>query len=117
MDWGCDAPATEAVFAITCPRCDGTDASCERCEGSGKANLYRCPRKVIGDDARRVLRAYRDYERGFLPVEGGMEAQAASFVRCIAVIDAERSEIEGERASLRRARGRGRNVPESTGGD
>lgn len=104
------------MFAITCPLCDGSDADCARCEGSGKANIYRCPQKVITSDARRLLRAYRDYERGFLPVDGGMEDQAAVFVRCVGLIDAERSEIESERESMRRARSKGRNMPES-GGD
>lgn len=89
---------------------------CERCGGSAKARLFRCPRKLVSDDGRRLMRAYRDYERGFLPVPGGMEDQAASFMRCIGLIDAERGEIDEERAAVRRARGRGRSVPEGMEG-
>jgi hypothetical protein len=103
------------VFTITCPRCDGGDANCKRCEGSGRAMLYQCPRKAITDDARVLMRAYRDYERGFLPAPGAMEDQAAGFSRWISLIDAERNSIEEERAALRRARGRGASLPTSEG--
>jgi len=89
------------------------DPDCDRCEGSGRAMLYRCPRKVITEEARRLLRAYRDYERGFLPVQGGMNDQAASFVRWIGVIDAERASIDEERAALQRARARRPRMPDS----
>jgi len=77
--------------------------------------LYRCPRKVITPEARELLRAYRDYERGFLPADGAMQDQAAGFSRWIGIIDTERTQIDEERAAVRRARSRGRNVPESTG--
>jgi hypothetical protein len=77
--------------------------------------LYRCPRKVISDEARALMRAYHDLERGFLPAAGAMQDQVAGFSRWVGVIDAERNQIEEERAALRRARGRGPLRPESTG--
>lgn len=77
--------------------------------------LYRCPRKVITPEARELMRAYRDYERGFLPCAGAMLDQAASFPHWISVIDAERSVIDEERASRQRARSRHGAMPESGG--
>jgi hypothetical protein len=116
VSWGCDAPASEAVFTITCPSCDGADNSCARCDGSGKAKIYRCPRMATSEPARRMLRAYRDYERGFLPAEGAMQDQAAGFARCIGIIDAERGSIDGDRAAMQRARSRRGSMPD-TGGE
>jgi hypothetical protein len=63
------------------------------------------------------MRAYRDYERGFLPAEGAMQDQAAGFARWVGVIDSERAQIEEERATRQRVRGRRPNVAESGGGD
>lgn len=93
------------------------DPNCSRCEGSGRARIYRCPRKVITDEARALLRAYRDYDRGFLPVPGGMEDQAAGFSRWIGIVDAERTAIEEERASMQRARARGPRTAAAETGD
>lgn len=91
--WGCDAPSTVGgVYFVTCPRCDGTDEECERCEGSGRALVPRCP-NALADPA--VIDALESYailsNHGQYPVPGGRFAQTASFHRVCSVISAEKA--------------------------
>ncbi len=66
--------------------------------------MFRCPSSMVDEPTRRLMVAYRSYGAGFLPAPGGMSDQAASFVRWIGVIEAERAAIEDEREARRRAR-------------
>lgn len=81
--WGCDEPAEDPVFWITCTTCDGGDDHCEACTGSGRQNLYRCPARVLWPGASRFMDAYQWFEKGLLPSEGGVADQPAILIRAI----------------------------------
>ena len=91
------------MFQVTCPECSGMTPDCARCEGSGDAWIFRCPRMAAGECGVRLLRAYRDYERGYLPTPGGTLDQAACFMAAIGIIDGERGSIEAKRAAQQKA--------------
>lgn len=95
-EWGCDAPSTVGgVYYVTCPRCDGTDEECARCEGSGRAMVLRCPSSLTD---RRIIDALESYailtNHGQYPAPGGRFAQTASFHRVVGVISREKSIVE-----------------------
>lgn len=96
-EWGCDAPAEDPVFWVTCPSCDGGKRDCETCGGRGRKYLFRCPARVLWSGAGRFVDAYGWYERGMLPVDGGVSAQPALLMRAFKVFGREVQEIRANR--------------------
>ncbi len=71
---GCTKPAPIPVFVL-----DG-----ER--------YFRCPLRIITRQTAEMLRYFRFYNDGYLPVEGGMLDQSAKFVQAIEIILSEVSD-------------------------
>ena len=98
LGWGCDAPAPTIVWESTCPKCAGTDPTCERCDGSGEVGYNECPNAVMrrADTGTQVhldllMRSYNHYDsRNVLPVVGAWLDQSRSFLACIDLIDSEK---------------------------
>lgn len=50
---------------------------------------FRCPLRVITRETAELLRYFKFYKEGYLPVSGGMLDQSAKFLSAIEVIGAE----------------------------
>lgn len=74
---------------MDCVRCGGADRNCKLCKGSGQEKFYRCPVKRLTPDIIHFFRFYRFYKQGFLPVEGGLLDQSATFIQAVEIIDRE----------------------------
>lgn len=98
---GCDEslPASEAMYAITCPRCGGS--GCAECKGEpfpGFKPIRRCPGHYQSREVARFLRLYRWMkEHGTMLVPGGMLDQAAGFVTCVQTYEHEVALIRAEK--------------------
>ena len=68
---GCFKPAPIPVFVLDDER------------------YFRCPLKVITRETAEMLRYFKFYQNGYLPVSGGLLDQSAKFVSAIEVIGAE----------------------------
>jgi hypothetical protein len=90
------------VFEIGCGTCYGRDHACERCDGLGRIELYRCPTAVLSEahplmrvQVDLLMRAYLAMDRrNVLPVDGGFIEQSRSFLQACEIIDAERGRFE-----------------------
>jgi hypothetical protein len=85
------------VLRITCPRCDGARLDCSLCLGVGFKLVHRCPNSHATEEVADAFAAYHLLESGVLPSAGAWSDQTEHFVRAVAVINSERSIIEGER--------------------
>lgn len=107
-EWGCDQPAEEPVFWITCTTCDGGDPHCETCGGTAKQSMYRCPANVLWPGAGRLVDAYQWSEKGLLPSEGGVADQPAILIRSLKEFGREVGRIkEAREARMKKLRKRG----------
>jgi len=85
--WGCDAPSPEPQFYVDpCTGCDGTDAACAGCRGTGRETIYRCPVLALPEIAG-FLNVYLLYRKGFLPEPGGSLDQPNAFVEACLELD------------------------------
>lgn len=96
---GCDGPLPEAVYDITCVRCDGLYDDCDLCDGSGRNKVYRCPGSHQSRDVSRAMRAYGWMQRGVMPAPGSYSDQSPSFLAFVHAIE---DEINVIRASEER---------------
>ena len=62
----------------------------------GPYELDRCPLRCITIDVRYSLMAYKRYEKGYLPNEGGWCDQGAKFNEIMDIIDTEVGMIQRE---------------------
>ena len=97
--WGCDAKAAGVVFRSTCPECLGSDRACPRCRGRGEVDWFRCPTSQAEEDGRMAYQAFKHYQHGFLPHEGGWADQPAVLREVVSLAEMESSKIERELAS------------------
>ena len=61
---------------------------------------YRCPARVFLDHGQFIgacFDAYRNYNKGFLPYDGGTGSQPNKLMQAIGVIDSALSEVAAER--------------------
>jgi len=93
--WGCDEPAAEPVFSVTCSACAGE--RCEECNFTGEVAFHTCPSRAL-DSRPDILEAVRLYqamsERHLLPRAGGLEDQACALGRVWQLVDDERGRID-----------------------
>jgi hypothetical protein len=87
---------------IPCPACLGEEAKCDRCNGSGREAVHRCPLAIADPSAQEACTACAFMESGILPAAGGLYDQAALFVEALSVIGAGRRFIEQEREARER---------------
>lgn len=73
---GCHEPAPIPVFVL-----DGEQ-------------YFRCPLRIITRETGELIRYFKFYKEGYLPVEGGMLDQSAKFVSSIEVILTEINDVK-----------------------
>jgi len=106
--WGCEAPTTELVAFVKCPRCLGDDPSCTRCKGDVRGvTLDRCPLSQNDPKLGRLIRAYAAWDKGIAPVEGGFMAQANAFVEAVALFSSEAAEWQQKSMDEMKEKARG----------
>ena len=76
----------------------GRDRTCTRCKGRLEIDWFRCPTSQAEEDGRMAFQAFQNYQRGFLPHEGGWLDQPAVLREIIAVASMEVGKIERELA-------------------
>ncbi len=86
---GCDSPIEDALYDITCVRCDGLYEDCDLCDGTGRNSVYRCPGSHQTRDVSRAMRAYGWMQRGVLPALGSYSDQSPSFLAFVHAIEDE----------------------------
>jgi len=82
---------------FNCPRCSPAkqiENGCEqdspipkRWEIAGQS-YQRCPLRLVTAKTWLAIRLYQQYERGFLPVSGGILEQSAAFLQAVEIIQA-----------------------------
>ncbi len=88
--WGCDTPTTMPQVSFPCV----CGSSCSVCDGK-LIEVFSCPNAV-----RLMSLPLIGYARdGSWPVDGGLLAQSASFVRAVQIVSAVVSQVEEERSS------------------
>lgn len=98
--WGCDAPADDTVFTISCS-C-GRQKDCPRCKGTGYLEFNRCMTAILRKDMRafvrvqRFMSAYMQLESGILPCDGPWRRQPQAFLDAVDLVNAERAKWERE---------------------
>lgn len=60
----------------------------------GPYKISRCPIKIVDPGIYDYIRAYRRFERGFLPCEGGWMEQSAKFNDVIDIIENEQGLVQ-----------------------
>jgi hypothetical protein len=110
VTWGCDRPAEDPVFSITCSKCDpdDPDPDCAKCDGTGAIKHYRCMTKTIaeGDSAAcwGFIRSFQMMEgNGILPDSGGWYDQTSMFADACSILRAERNQWQRIIAAHREA--------------
>ncbi len=71
--------------------------------GREREMLLRCPVAILPPEVWQVLEAYAPFERGLLPVAGGLLDQSATFCQAIRLLRAEVAEWERKRRPQDRA--------------
>lgn len=84
--WGCDEPVVNPQFWIRCVHCYDVPGGCERCDFRGKTPLRVCPMTYLPGWTTDLLRMHRDYEAGFLPMQGGTLDQDAWTMQALGVL-------------------------------
>lgn len=84
--WGCDEPAAEPVLDLDCFVCAGHRDDCSECGGTGLIPIRRCPNRVVQQVHLDAVLAAIQTEHGILPVAGGMQDQAATFVEALPLL-------------------------------
>jgi len=95
---------------IACATCRHRD-----CDGSKKNSwfifedeeLNKCPLPLLTQKSFVLISQYPHYDKGYLPVAGGMLDQTSIFVEGMAIISSELSKHQEEEAESRRRKGRG----------
>lgn len=104
---GCDEPIKDALYDITCVRCNGLYDDCELCDGTGRTPIHRCPSSHQTPNMARALRAYAWMQKGVLPAAGAYGDQSPSFLAFVHIIEDEiaviRDSDERSKSSLRAA--------------
>ena len=104
---GCDAPIPDGDqkhYGVRCPACDGRAGAgvyCERCDGTdtpGFLHMKRCAASHLTPDIATALQALTWVRDGFLPEDGSLGSQAASFVAFRALFEQERNEALADQA-------------------
>lgn len=96
-DWGCDEPAAVPLLGATCWRCSGLNPdACDLCKGTGQVDVDRCPNAIPEQVHWRVCEYVTLIEVGILPVAGGLEDQAASFLEALRFTQALKLELDAE---------------------
>ena len=107
-DWGCDEPAPISLLGATCWRCSGVDPdSCDLCKGAGMVDIDRCPFALPEGVHWRICEYVSLLEVGILPVAGGLEDQAASFLEAIRFTQGLKAELEREELEKQQRKGHG----------
>lgn len=87
--WGCDDTAEQPFARLECPRCLGYDPKCELCEGhQDGVPMSDCPYRVLPRHIQELVAWYGDWDKGRLPMDGGLLDQSAGFVDAMRTIDA-----------------------------
>ena len=91
---------------IACDTCHHKD-----CDGSKEASIfeledgtqtYRCPLTFITRNSAMLIAQWPHYDKGYLPVAGGMLDQTAIYVQAMAIIGSEIHKHEKEEAEKQR---------------
>lgn len=99
--WGCDAATKETQFTLQCLTCEGLDAKCPECKGTGTVEYHRCPHTYVDPQHWSIVRAVGMADRGLMPAAGGWADQSATFVDALNLVRAEQRKYE--RAASKRA--------------
>lgn len=76
---------------------------CERCEGSGKEPLYRCPSKLVPQEWQPFFAVYGQLMKyNQPPSPDGTTTQTAWFLDALSVADAERATLRAEAEEIER---------------
>lgn len=88
---------------FNCPRCSPPeqkdkgcieDAPIPRRWQIGGETYQRCPVNLITAFTVQLIKLHRQYERGFLPVAGGILDQSALFLQAVEIIQVEIVPVE-----------------------
>ena len=74
--------------------CDGSDDNCQAHCNKGTLEFRRCPNAVLPEEAYRIVMYANLIETGLLPVAGGLEEQAATFMQAMMIVLAKKAELE-----------------------
>ena len=96
-EYGCIDKAPNPVFEIDCVRCNGSNEECEVCKGSGKEAFYHCPVKIVTKKTVEVIKFYKHYKNGYLPVAGGINDQSITFLKAVDILDREINQLSAEK--------------------
>ena len=82
---------------MTCPICNGAGdiVKCEECD-DGMIVITDCPLLYIGNDARQYMRFAKLFERGSMPVGGGVLDQANKFIEIAEFINDQKTINENQ---------------------
>ena len=69
-----------------CPRCDGSAEGCDRCGGTGREAITRCPNVTIPHEIKETVKLAIISEEGPWPEPGGSLDQSAWFMEARAVV-------------------------------
>jgi len=107
-EWGCDEPAAVPLLGATCWTCFGAGLEdCDTCKGDGMVDVDRCPFAVVEGNAWRICEYVSLLEVGILPVAGGLEDQAASFLEALRFTQGLKAELEAEELERQKRATRG----------
>lgn len=98
--WGCDEDAEPAGYTVHCWYCDGSDVRCEKCGGSGRLDVPRCPSRCITPDVQSALRAFWWKRDGILPVAGGWLDQTEPFRAACQILGAELDRLQRSKGAV-----------------
>lgn len=75
------------IATIQCVRCSGYSLECEKCGGVGTISVYRCPFATAPKELLAIIPFYSDWDKGRLPVPGGVLDQSNFFVEAMRYLD------------------------------
>jgi len=106
---GCDGePAIQPMTNVPCSCSPGPERSnCSRCNGSGWDPVRLCPYRYALPEWSPVLGdLFLAWEKGILPVAGGLQAQSATFRDSLLIYGQETSRLirQSEKAQAEKMR-------------
>lgn len=85
--WGCEKPSVEPQYTLDwCTGCDGDNAACAACHGTGREDVYRCPVFAFAE-VIEFMTPYGLYQKGYLPEAGGWTNQPNVFIEACVYLD------------------------------